>query len=280
VKSDNEPRAVGGAAVIEREAAQSLLKTLQRWFRSIHHHLRQQKIKLFFDIIQPVASETFLDLGGRATIAGDYERVYSFFNHPIIVNLDPPRRSDYWGVYVCGDARALPLADQSVDWVFSNAVIEHVGTWQDQMAMAKETRRVARKGYFIATPNRLFPLDPHTYLPFFHLLPRRVRWYLVQTVLYPHVKGKRSFSEYRMLSRRDLGRLFPQAAIVSSGGHSSLIAVWIAAGGGFAQAREGLPSCSADRMAEEGLGSGPDPGCSARPSKVERRPACRCSLAV
>jgi len=208
-------------------AGYMLLKTLQHWFRFIHQHLRAQKVKLFFDTIQPAASETILDLGGGPGFAGEFERLYSFFDHVIVLNLRPPLRSDHKCVFVSSDARYLPFPDKSIDWVFSNAVIEHVGTWQDQMMMATEIQRVARKGYFIATPNRFFPIDPHTYLPFFHLLPSRARWYVGRSLLYPLLEGRKEYAEYRMLSRQDLARLFPQATIFFRGGRTSLIAAWI-----------------------------------------------------
>jgi len=63
-----------------------------------------------------------------------------------------------------------PLSSQSYDWVFSNAVIEHVGGPARQQLFASEIRRVARKGYFVATPNRNFPVDPHTLLPLYQFL--------------------------------------------------------------------------------------------------------------
>jgi len=37
-----------------------------------------------------------------------------------------------------------------------------------------EARRVARKGVFVTTPNRWFPVEFHTVLPFVHWLPPRM----------------------------------------------------------------------------------------------------------
>ena len=72
---------------------------------------------------------------------------------------------------VRADGRQLPFADAQFDLGFSNAVIEHVaGGREGQRQFVTELCRVARR-VFVTTPNRLFPLDPHTLLPFVHWLP-------------------------------------------------------------------------------------------------------------
>lgn len=79
----------------------------------------------------------------------------------------------YPGVrFVRADGRSLPFADREFDYVHSSAVLEHVGSWEKQTAFLREAWRVARKGVFITTPNRWFPVDYHTVMPFAHWLPR------------------------------------------------------------------------------------------------------------
>ena len=94
----------------------------------------------------------------------------------------------------------LPFADRSFDVVHSAAVLEHVGSTQNQAAFARECMRVARKAVFLTTPNRWFPVEFHTLLPFAHWLPKRYfRWLL----------GKVGFEFFadeahlNLLSRRD-----------------------------------------------------------------------------
>ena len=58
----------------------------------------------------------------------------------------------------------LPFADGAFDLGFSNAVVEHVAGGRDgQRQFVAELCRVAQR-VFVTTPNRWFPLDPHTLL--------------------------------------------------------------------------------------------------------------------
>src|SRR5215208_1032160 len=80
---------------------------------------------------------------------------------------------------IVGDARSIQVENKSFDIVFSNSVIEHVGAYRDQLEMAKEVLRVG-KHYFIQTPNKYFPLEPHFLFPFFQFLPLKIRVWLLQ----------------------------------------------------------------------------------------------------
>jgi hypothetical protein len=73
--------------------------------------------------------------------------------------------------FVLADGRNLPFADQEFDYVHSSAVLEHVGNRERQAAFLCEAWRVARQGIFVTTPNRWFPVEFHTVMPFAHWLP-------------------------------------------------------------------------------------------------------------
>jgi SAM-dependent methyltransferase len=64
----------------------------------------------------------------------------------------------------------LPFATNQFDIVFSNAVLEHTGSRASQAAFVQEVCRVGKR-FFITTPNRWFPIEHHTGLPFLHFLP-------------------------------------------------------------------------------------------------------------
>jgi hypothetical protein len=111
--------------------------------------------------------------------------------------------------------------DGGFDVVFSNSVIEHVGTWEHQQRMAGEIRRVGRS-YFVQTPNFYFPIEPHFQFPCFQFLPLRLRVKLLRSRpigWYPQAECNEQAAawanEIRLLSRREFARLFPEARIVA-----------------------------------------------------------------
>jgi ubiquinone/menaquinone biosynthesis C-methylase UbiE len=78
----------------------------------------------------------------------------------------------YPGVrYVKADGRSLPFESGEYDVVHSSAVLEHVGSRDQQKAFISELARVARKVVFLTTPNRWYPVEFHTALPLVHWLP-------------------------------------------------------------------------------------------------------------
>jgi SAM-dependent methyltransferase len=95
-----------------------------------------------------------------------------------ITGVDLAERPDYPGPFVQADASAgLPFADREFDLVYCSSVIEHVPPAR-RVAFAAEIRRVGR-GWFVQTPARSFPIEPHALLPFAHWLPvglRRPYW--------------------------------------------------------------------------------------------------------
>jgi SAM-dependent methyltransferase len=88
------------------------------------------------------------------------------------VDLEP--RPSYPGPFVQADAtERLPFADGEFDLAYASSVIEHIPPPRRQ-AFAREVRRVAR-GWWVQTPARSFPVEPHSLLPFAHWLPRAAR---------------------------------------------------------------------------------------------------------
>ncbi len=70
----------------------------------------------------------------------------------------------------------FPFGDKDFDWVFSNAVIEHVGDESAQREFVNEMLRVAKNVYF-TTPYKYFPLETHTNLICLHWIDRMfARW--------------------------------------------------------------------------------------------------------
>ena len=83
---------------------------------------------------------------------------------------------------IVGDGRKNNLPDNSFDIVHSNATIEHVGSYQNQLNFIKECIRISKKNIFIQTPNRFYPIDFHTILPFIHWLPKNIHRKILQII--------------------------------------------------------------------------------------------------
>jgi hypothetical protein len=101
------------------------------------------------------------------------------------------------------------VSKPELDFVLCNAVLEHV-PYEKQDLLAREIRRVARFGYFVATPFKWFPIDPHTYLPLYHLLPANIQRVVVRLSL-GHM---RRFEPLYPVDRRRLQLLFPDSTVV------------------------------------------------------------------
>jgi len=121
---------------------------------------------------------------------------------------------------VLGDGCALPFADKSFDVLFSNSVIEHVGTWERQQAFAREARRVGRR-LWVQTPAREFFIEPHLIAPVIHWLPhswqrRLIRNFTVRGWLErPGPRDVEEFlAEVRLLTFAEMQSLFPDCTIM------------------------------------------------------------------
>ena len=62
----------------------------------------------------------------------------------------------------------------SSDIVISSATIEHVGNDYNKIMMIKNMSLLAKQYFVITTPNRFYPIDFHTKLPFIHFLPKNI----------------------------------------------------------------------------------------------------------
>jgi len=132
-----------------------------------------------------------------------------------------------------GDACNAPFSSKSFDVVFSNSVIEHVGSQEKQFEFARECSRCGT-GYYIQTPNKWFPLDLHTFFLFVHWLPERmfrkaVRFSPRAIFFHTSPADLEDLRNLRLLSKKDMKSMFPDAEIIEErflGLTKSLIAVY------------------------------------------------------
>ncbi|MDR1908145.1 MAG: class I SAM-dependent methyltransferase [Holosporales bacterium] len=110
--------------------------------------------------------------------------------------------------FVLGDAREMPFPDNSFDLVFSSAVIEHVGSFEMQQKFLEECCRVSKKYVFLTTPNRWYPIEFHTVLPFIHWLPRNIHRKLLSALKYGSFASEENLN---LLGYSDLAMLVGNA---------------------------------------------------------------------
>ena len=181
------------------EARQGLRTRLAERFA---RRARAKRAGLFRGLMDPQPGERIVDVGcGEIGLAA-----YQSGNE--ITGVDLVDRPGYPGPFVRADARELPFADREFDIAHSNSLIEHVGDRSDRERVAAELRRVGRR-YFVQTPNRGFPIEPHSLLPFVHMLPRRLG-----RRLWRYGVSDDPFDDTWLLGARELQELFPDAEIV------------------------------------------------------------------
>jgi hypothetical protein len=164
---------------------------------------------------------TILDIGGRTFFWEERGFANRADIQIVSVNLlrDEQRYENLKPVI--GDATNLPqFADRSFDIVFSNSVIEHLSTFENQCCMAKEVKRVAKR-YWVQTPNFWFPLEPHFFVPGWQWLPESVRVSVIKRWKCGYygpcrdaLAARKVIGEIQLLTRRQLKILFPNATLI------------------------------------------------------------------
>jgi SAM-dependent methyltransferase len=127
---------------------------------------------------EPNTATTVLDVGvtsdTRQPESNYFERLYPYPTQVTAVGTEDGSHltGQYLGLRYQGvePGNPLPFSTNQFDIVFSNAVLEHTGRRSSQAAFLKEMCRVGRH-FFVTTPNRWFPIEHHTGLPFLHFLP-------------------------------------------------------------------------------------------------------------
>jgi SAM-dependent methyltransferase len=184
-------------------------------YAGLQRRCRAARMRKFIADYGVTPSTRILDVGGD----GYNWALVDVRPRLVILNTEPPDGPlPENATFVRGDGCSLPFADRAFDIVFSNSVIEHLATRDRQKTFAREIRRVGHR-YYVQTPNRWFPIEPHLITPFVHYLPHR--W---QRALYPYTlwgliyhptpaEMDANFQQIRLLTLREFGSLFPEASM-------------------------------------------------------------------
>jgi SAM-dependent methyltransferase len=168
---------------------------------------------LFTDVIRPGSETTVLDVGVTSDQAYQesnyFEQMYPYPQKITCVGTEDgshlPQRHPGLTYLQVRSGEPLPFRDAEFDVVFSNAVLEHVGTRVQQADFVGELCRVSRS-FFITTPNRWFPFEHHTGLPFLQYLPGPAFRAVLRRTRYEHWSHE---SNLNILTAGELRRLFP-----------------------------------------------------------------------
>jgi trans-aconitate methyltransferase len=185
---------------------------------------RRRKFRLFMERVRPTEQTTIVDVGvadaafgaadGHAATYNFLEAMYPWRERITAVSVDElPHFAEAFPEIrvVQADGRRLPFADREFDVGFSNAVVEHLGDRESQQAFIEELCRVSKQ-VFVTTPNRWFPVEVHTLLPFVHWLPARARERALRLTGRADVRG------LRPLGPREFRSLFPYPVEIVNNG--------------------------------------------------------------
>jgi hypothetical protein len=192
------------------------MRWVERLAGRISHRSREAKLQDFLRLVAPREDETIVDVGvaDREFSENDNYLEKHYAHRENIVAVAHAGLDHFSLRYpevrvVIADGRALPFADGEFDIAYSNAVIEHVGSYLSQLAFLRELDRVSGRGY-LTTPNRHFPIEIHTRIPLLHMLLPRA-WF--HRILKSIGKGWAADDYMHLLSQRDLRRLLRDVGI-------------------------------------------------------------------
>ena len=181
-------------------------------------YFRTKRMKQFEGMFNIDKGTSILDVGGSQF---NWQLLKS---KPIvkILNLEKPKNwvDNIQFEFVTGDATNLAFENDSFEIVYSNSVIEHLYSFENQKKMAKEVLRVG-KNIYVQTPAKAFFIEPHLITPFIHWFPLSLQkklmrnftiWGLITRPTPEYING--FLKERRLLTLKEFDQLFSDCEII------------------------------------------------------------------
>ena len=192
-------------------------------YRQVFKIWRRRRFGLFLSVMEPKKEQTLLDVGGYPAFwiaqPQPVSRIDSLNLQDVL--WDQAEAPHHNIRILVGNGCELDFADDSYDIAFSNSVIEHVGSWDQQRKFAAEIRRVAAS-IWVQTPAFECFIEPHYMAPFIHYLPSSVQRFVVRWLtpwgwLEKPNKEKIDFmvDTTRLLRKAEMKQLFPDCEIIT-----------------------------------------------------------------
>lgn len=180
---------------------------------------REKRMKVFLDLMGIEGGERVIDLGGSPLF-------WASCPHPLkltIVNLPGrikpasleamTKNTIHEITFIEGDACNVDMfGDDAFDIAVSNSVIEHVGDAGKQAELAAEARRLA-PSYWVQTPAIWFPIEAHTYMPFWWFWPTWMREMALRRWRRMVPVWSRMIETTTVIPLRDLRAMFPDGRL-------------------------------------------------------------------
>jgi len=188
---------------------------------SLSNRFRNRRFKRFENLVSRLnRGVNIIDIGGTK----DYwvQRGWHERNDIKITVVNIGVENYDFGNISIRNGNALDLSefsDNSFDVAYSNSVIEHLATADNQRKMAKELQRVARC-FWVQTPNFWFPVEPHFHVIGWQWLPRdyRVKMLMrrrcgMRGPVADQVQAEELVDEIRLMKPSEFRSFFPGATI-------------------------------------------------------------------
>lgn len=95
----------------------------------------------------------------------------------------------------------VEIENMKSDLVISNATIEHVGSFLNQIKMCRNILKLSKKYFIIITPNRYHPFEFHTKIPIIHWFPKKIHRSILKIIGFKFFSLEQNLN---LLSEKDL----------------------------------------------------------------------------